>query len=118
MSYILKKTDLLNYLCIVSLMALIVLCVAWEGWLAPLHPNGSLLIFKVLPLLFPLFGILHARVYTHQWSSMLILLYFAEGMGRTMTDQGMMAKLAMIETGLALVFFFCAIFYARFSKTR
>ncbi|MFA7242095.1 MAG: DUF2069 domain-containing protein [Sulfuricellaceae bacterium] len=114
----LKKLELLNYTSIVSLVALIVLCVAWEGWLAPLHPGGSILIFKVLPLMLPLFGILHGRVYTHQWSSMLILLYFAEGVGRAMTDHGLTAKLALVETGLTLAFFFSAIFYARFSKLR
>ena len=34
-----------------SLVALIVLCVAWEAWLAPLRPGGSWMILKVVPLL-------------------------------------------------------------------
>ena len=41
-----------------SLIALILVCLAWEGWLAPLKPEGSMLILKALPLLLPLFGIL------------------------------------------------------------
>ncbi len=36
-----------------ALIALIVLCFAWEGWLAPLRPGGSLLVLKVVPLLLP-----------------------------------------------------------------
>ena len=38
--------------------------------------------FKVLPLLAALFGILHGKRYTYKWSSLLILLYFAEGLVR------------------------------------
>ena len=35
-----------------SFTALIALGVAWEFWLAPLRPGGSLLALKVLPLVF------------------------------------------------------------------
>ncbi|MEY3883932.1 MAG: hypothetical protein RLZZ379_1210 [Pseudomonadota bacterium] len=38
----------------VSLIALILLCLAWETVLAPFKPGGSLLILKSLPLLIPL----------------------------------------------------------------
>ena len=34
--------------------------------------------FESLPLCLPLSGVLKGRVYTFQWSCMLILLYFAE----------------------------------------
>ena len=37
-----------------SLLALIVLCIAWEMVLAPIRPNGSWLVLKVIPLLIPL----------------------------------------------------------------
>ena len=65
-----------------ALVALILLCLAWELWLAPLRPGGSLLALKALPLALPLGGILGGRRYTYQWSSMLILAYFAEGVMR------------------------------------
>src|SRR3546814_16201566 len=63
----------------VSLIALIVLCLAWELKIAPLSPGGSLLVLKVLPLLLPLRGVLKGQLYTLQWAAMLILLYFMEG---------------------------------------
>ena len=47
--------------CAASLIALIFLGLAWELWLAPLKPGGSLLALKVLPLLVPLFGVLRGR---------------------------------------------------------
>ncbi|OIP08883.1 MAG: hypothetical protein AUK53_10260 [Betaproteobacteria bacterium CG2_30_59_46] len=92
------------------------MCLAWELWLAPLRPGGSSLVFKVLPLLLPLTGILRGKRYTYQWASMLILLYLSEGVVRAMSDKGLSATLAGVEIALAVVFFFSAVFYARFSR--
>ena len=99
-----------------SLIALILLCLAWESVLAPLKPNGSLLILKTLPLLIPLFGILKGKRYTYQWASMFILLYFTEGCVRAWADTGLSAKLAMIEVALTLLFFMCTIYYAQLTR--
>ena len=100
------------------LLGLLALCVTWELWLAPLRPGGSWLVLKALPLLAPLFGLLHGRRYTFQWSSMFILLYLAEGLVRGYSDAGASAMLAAIEAALAAVFFFSAIAYTRGSAAR
>ena len=96
-----------------SLIALIFLCLAWELRLAPVHPGGSWLALKCLPLLAPLFGILHGRRYTFQWASMLILLYFTEGAVRATSDSGASSALAVAEIALSLIFFGAAIGYVR-----
>ena len=97
-----------------SLMALIVLCVAWEWVLAPLHPGGSWLVLKALPLLLPLHGVIKRDVYTLQWSSMLILLYFTEGVVRAYSDKSSLSSiLASIEIALACMFFLCTVLYLR-----
>jgi uncharacterized membrane protein len=98
---------------VTSLVALIILCVAWELVLAPLRPGGSWMVLKVLPLLVPLRGVLKRNIYTMQWSSMLILLYFAEGIVRATSDMGLSATLGWIEAALVSVFFFCTILYLR-----
>lgn len=99
---------------IVSLVALIALCLAWELWLAPLRPGGSWLALKALPLLLPLRGVLKRDVYTLQWSSMLILLYLAEGTVRGMSDPAATsALLGWIESALSFAFYLCAILYVR-----
>jgi uncharacterized membrane protein len=95
------------------LAALIALCIAWETVLAPLRPGGSWLALKVLPLLLPLRGILKRDIYTLQWSSMLILLYLAEGVVRALTDSDMSAILAWIEVALVGIFFCCSLLYLR-----
>ena len=96
-----------------SLILLIFLCLAWEMRLAPIHPGGSWLLLKAAPLLLPLFGILHGRRYTYQWSSMLILLYFTEGVVRASTESGASQWLALAEIGLSVVFFGAAIAFVR-----
>lgn len=96
-----------------SLIALIFLCVAWELILDPLRPGGSWLVLKVLPLLFPLRGVLKRNLYTMQWASMLILLYLAEGLVRATTDKGLSSTLGWIEVGIVCIFFVCSVFYLR-----
>jgi len=110
-----NKTLTLHYASIVSLIALIFLSVAWEGWLAPLRPGGSMLVLKVLPLLAPLFGILRGKIYTYQWASMLILAYFTEGTVRAWSDHGISSILAGVEVFLTVIFFFSSIYFVRLS---
>ena len=97
----------------ISLITLILLCLAWEGPLAPIKPEGSKLILKAIPLLLPLFGILNGRRYTYQWASMFILIYFTEGAVRAWADQGLSAQLALGEVMLTTIFFYCTIFFAK-----
>ena len=99
-----------------SLIALIFLCVAWELWLAPLRTGGSALALKALPLLLPLFGVLRGKRYTYQWSSMLILAYFTEGVVRAWSERGAGQALALAEIVLSMVFFTAAICYARVTR--
>lgn len=114
-----SRQQILHGGAVASLLALIALCVAWEWWLAPLRPGGSWLALKALPLLLPLVGVIKRDVYTLQWSSMLILLYLAEGAVRAFSDKdGLSAILAAAEIVLACSFFFCSVFYLRpFKKT-
>ncbi len=98
------------------LVALIFLGLAWELFLAPLRPGGSWLVLKILPLLAPLFGILHGKRYTYQWSTLLIWLYAAEGATRVYTDRGMSSTLAGVELVLALAYFGAAVAYVRSTR--
>jgi uncharacterized membrane protein len=99
-----------------ALLALIVLCLAWELWLAPLRPGGSLVALKALPLALPLPGILSGRRYTYQWASLLILAYFAEGVTRTVAEAGASQACAAAELFLSVVFFAAVVAYARLTR--
>jgi uncharacterized membrane protein len=97
----------------ISLVLLIVLCILWELVLAPLRPGGSWMVIKVLPLFAPLAGTLKKNVYTLQWASMFILLYFTEGVVRAWSEHGMSQLLAGLEILFSTTFFMCAIFFLR-----
>src|SRR5258706_15564873 len=82
------------------LVALILLGVAWELFLAPLRPGRSWLALKVLPLMRALFGVPRARRYTFQWSPLMIWAYPAAGAPRAYTDRGLAAGRAVLELAL------------------
>lgn len=95
-----------------ALLGLIVLGLAWELWLAP--TGSRFMAFKVLPLVLPLAGLLKHRLYTYRWVSLLVWLYFTEGIVRatglpTGSALGMNEWLAWGEVGLcSLLFAACA----------
>jgi len=88
-----------------SLLALIVLCLAWELWL-PARP--SLWVLKVLPLCIPVAGLLKRRMYTYRWVSLLVWPYFMEGVVRW--NEGWPPRL---ETALALTLFAACALHVR-----
>jgi len=97
---------------IASLVILIGWLVAWEMFVAPLRPGGSLLALKALPLFIPLRGVVKRELYTLQWSSMVILLYFTEGVVRAWADQADASRvMAWGEIVLSCVFFACALLF-------
>jgi uncharacterized membrane protein len=71
-----------------SLVTLLALCLVWELWLAPLRPEDRCSRSKAAPLALPLAGIYAGRRYTYQWSSLLVLAYFAEGVVRAWSESG------------------------------
>jgi len=102
---------------LVSLVALFLLCLLWEIWLAPLRPGGTLLFLKALPLACAFRGVSKGSLYTIQWASMLVLLYLMEGVVRAMSDPpGPSILMAWLEIVLSSVFFFAALFYVRPAK--
>jgi uncharacterized membrane protein len=115
------RVQRLYYLASSAYVALIVLSLAWEGWLAPAQsvPAGFWLTLKTLPLLLPLRGLLRGRPYTYAWASMLVLPYFIEGVVLTYQFRteayALHATLpyALLETLLCTGFIVAATFYAR-----
>ena len=105
-------------------IGLIALTLAWEGWLAPdPHvPPGLWLVAKSLPLLVPLFGLLHGKRYTYAWTSMLVIAYFVEGLVVMTTHRRDAWSLysplpyAVIEIVLTVLFVIGAVLYLKAGK--
>mgnify|MGYP006281810515 CR=1 FL=1 len=96
---------------IASLLGLIVLGLAWELLLAP--TGNRSLVLKVVPLLFPLIGLLKHRMYTHRWVSLMVWLYFTEGVVRATSDPYPSWVLALIEVLLCLSLFMASAIHVR-----
>ncbi len=107
------QIDATRWLALGSLGGLIVLGLAWEMWLAPLRPGGSLLALKVLPLCLPLAGILKNRMYTYRWLSLMVWLYFTEGATRAWSDKPPGNYLAMLQVALCLLLFAACVLHVR-----
>ena len=100
-----NQIETIRWTAAASLLGLIVLGVLWEMVLAPIRPGGSLLALKVLPLILPLAGVMKNRMYTYRWLSLLLWLYFTEGIVRAWSDKAPGNYLAMIEVVLCLILF-------------
>jgi uncharacterized membrane protein len=103
---------------VASLLAMIALGLAWELWLAPLRPGGSWWALKVLPLAVPLSGLLRNRMYTYRWVSLLVWLYFTEGVVRATTERGAAMVLALAQLVLSLVLFAACAVHVRWRLGR
>ena len=102
-----------RWLAVGSLLGLILLCLAWELWLAPLRPGGTWLALKALPLALPLAGLLKRRMYTYRWVSLLVWLYFTEGVVRAWSDPAPGNWLAGAEILLCLLLFTACAMHVR-----
>ena len=101
-------------LAVASLLGLIVLGLAWELWLAPLRPGGSWLALKVLPLCVPLAGLLKNRMYTYRWLSLMVWLYFTEGVVRAFGDTVPASRwCALAEVVLCVLLFVACALHVR-----
>ena len=90
---------------------LIALGLMWELWLAP--TGGGTLAIKVLPLAFAISGLSRCRMTTYRWLSLLVWVYFAEGVVRASTERGMSGILAALEIVLSLALFVACVAHIR-----
>jgi uncharacterized membrane protein len=90
-------------LAVASVVALILLCLAWELWLAP--TGRGTLALKVLPLLPAPLGLWRYRMYTYRWVALAIWLYVLEGLVRSTSEGGLGQWLALGEVVLSVIAF-------------
>lgn len=112
MNAVYRRLALAGYLLLLALILI------WNTVIAPpeRYPVALVLIVLLVPMLFPLLGLLHGRRYTYAWSSMLSLLYFVIGVGDAYSD-----PVDRLYGGLMLVFslswFTGAVLYVKTGKT-
>lgn len=94
-----------------AVIGLIAVGLAWELWLAPTGSGTWAL--KVLPLVLCLGGLMRHRMYTYRWLSLLVWLYFLEGVVRATTEGGWSQAMALVQLTLCLVLFGASGVYVR-----
>ncbi|MGY5450088.1 DUF2069 domain-containing protein [Agarivorans sp. MS3-6] len=109
----LSTPQLLN-LAKASYLALLIWVLLWHLWLSPPAEISVILmlVFWVLPLLFPLQGILTGKPYTYAWSCFILLLYVLHS--TTLLVVSVEERwLAAIELVLVLAAFWFGLSYAK-----
>ena len=92
-----------RHLAFFATLALALVCLAWELWLAP--TGRGTLALKALPLLLPLAGLWRYRMYTYRWVSLMVWLYVTEGLVRGTSERGIGMALAWVEVMLSVAIF-------------
>ena len=109
------RLSALRWLSLFCYFGLLILVVSWNTLISPSqhYPIGMILLLTALPLLFPLWGMLYGKAYTHAWVSFLAMYYFFLGVGDAYSDpQDQIYGLLMIVLSVGL--FFGSMYYARF----
>ncbi len=85
----------------------------WHLWIHPLEKYliSVILLFQIGPLMFPLFGLLKGKVYTHAWSMYIAIYYFIIGVWYVALAETFYFGLYVIFT--SLLFFTGTVFYVR-----
>ena len=101
------------YLTLSGYFALLVLLIAWHGFIFPAAKQPWLILgFIIAPLLFPFKGLLNEKPYTYAWTSFVILLYFIHGIVEAWANETERV-FAIIEIYLSVQVYIGAIYYAR-----
>ncbi len=92
-----------------TLMGLLIL------WYGVRTPTPVWLAIMIIPLLFPLRGLIRGRAYTHAWTSFLILIYFIHGVVEAWANADARG-LAIAEIVLSVIVYTGAILFARWGR--
>lgn len=96
-------------------LALIAWVIIWHALLSP-HPHINpygLTVAWLIPLLFPLKGILQGKPYTHAWANFVLMFYFINALTLLWVNEGE-RWLALVELALTSFSFVCNIYFAKY----
>lgn len=114
-----NKQILSRWCALIGYLGLVGLLLSWFTWLAPPQniPRVVVIVLLVVPLLFPLRGMIHARRYTHQWVGFLSLFYFMVGVDASFNHAEGQAYLGYWTVVFSLMLFVGSTFFARFTPS-
>ncbi len=109
-------------LSLIGYFGLLLTLTAWiitQASANPNYPAFSFIVIGVVPLLFPLRGILAGKAYTHYWVGFMMLFYFSHGVGEIYAADTMQASLfAWLEVCFSSLLFVSALYYIKFNAKK
>ena len=105
-------------LALAAYLGLFALILVWTTWVArpEVLPVSVVLVMLLLPLLFPLRGMLHGRRYTHAWSSLLALAYIT--LGITLAAAADARTYGLLMTAASVAWFIGCLLYVKLDARR
>ncbi len=93
---------------------LILLIPIWNLWWYPseLYSNKSITIFWLIPLIFPMSGLLKGKAYTHAWSGFIAVMYICHGLAALITSFNEIIPI-ILEIIFATMFLLGSMYFAR-----
>lgn len=108
------NTKMFRKMALLGYFGLLFWVILWHFFLVPEQTYSTLFLFLfwVLPLLFPMRGMIKGTPYTHAWANFIVMIYFLHGLTAIYTEEGERLY-AAIELVFALLMFIGCSYYAR-----
>ncbi|MCW9046721.1 MAG: DUF2069 domain-containing protein [Gammaproteobacteria bacterium] len=109
-----NKIKLSRLSTLVGYFGLLIFIPVWHILVIPLDAKfmSITLLVQIGPLMFPLRGILHGRVYTHAWTMYLALFYFVIGVWYAGDEST--RNFGVVFSLLSILFFIGTMLYTRY----
>lgn len=98
-----------RYMTLTGYFGLVILLVTWYGIMQPAY---TALIILLVPLAFPLRGLIQGKPYTYAWTSFLTLLYFVHGIVEAYANE-VARPFALLEVLASVLIYIGAVLFSR-----
>ena len=108
------KTLLAHRLTLIGYCGLVLLIPVWNLWWYPSEKfnNQVLTMIWLIPLAFPMLGLLKGKAYTHAWSGFIAVIYICHALTSLLTNPNEFMAI-LLELALASLFLFGGMFFAK-----
>ena len=105
---------LAHRLTLAGYFGLVVLIPVWNLWWYPseVFSNEVLTVFWLIPLIFPLKGLIQGKAYTHAWSGFIAVIYICHALTSLVTNLNELFAI-LLELFFATLFLFAGMYFAK-----
>lgn len=99
---------------LIGYWGLVALTPIWNLWWYPseIYSNRSITVFWLIPLIFPMFGLIKGKAYTHAWSGFIAVLYICHGLTALITSIEEIIPI-ILEVAFGTMFLLGGMYFAR-----